>query len=81
MKQWDYNKTHKPFKRELLVLQIAATFITSCGSSFSTKPSNIYYKMWQPLRNGAASLQNTVAIAKQGIYCKTGRNKTKLEQV
>lgn len=80
MKQWDYNKTHKPFKRELLVLQIAATFITSCGSSFSTKPSNIYYKIWQPLRNWTALLQNTAAIAKQGIYCKTGCNKTNLEQ-
>lgn len=64
MKEWDYNKTHKPFKRELLVLQIAATFIASCGSSFSTKPSNIYYKMWQPLRSGTALLQKTVPIAK-----------------
>ena len=80
MKQWDYNKTHKPFKRELLVLQIGATFITSRGSSFSTKPSNIHYKMWQPLRNGKASLENTAAIVKQGIYGKTGRNKTNLEQ-
>ena len=43
IKQWDYYKTHQSFKRQPLVLQIAATLITHCGS--------FYYKIRQLLKN------------------------------
>ena len=39
--------------RQLLVLQIAATFTANCGSWFITKQSSIYWKMLQLLQNKA----------------------------
>ena len=64
----------QPFKRQLLVLKIAATFIANCGSFYYKLRQLIYYKTGQLLlQNVAAITKRDSFVTKYGNYYKIGR--------